>query len=186
VAGSTRSGEEEKLLEAFIKIRAVFPDLVMAVAPRHIIRASAIVDMIKSRGVPCQLRSEIGNRPRTAPVVLFDTFGELFNLYSVATLVFCGASLVPLGGQNPMEPAAWGKPVFYGPSMEDFADARALLEDAGAGFPVRDADMLAREGIRYLRDPETLKKAGGRARQVVEKNRGAARGHAAVIAGLLQ
>jgi 3-deoxy-D-manno-octulosonic-acid transferase len=84
-----------------------------------------------------------------------------------------------------MEPAAWGKPVLYGPSMEDFADARELLENAGAGFTVRDPDMLAEECIRYLRDQEALKQAGERARQVVEKNRGAARGHAAVIAGLL-
>ncbi len=60
-----------------------------------------------------------------------DVIGELFKLYSVATVVYCGGSLVPKGGQNILEPAAWGKVVFYGPSMDDFLEERLLLEDRG-------------------------------------------------------
>jgi 3-deoxy-D-manno-octulosonic-acid transferase len=67
-------------------------------------------------------------------ILIIDTFGELFNIYSVATLVFCGASLVPLGGQNPLEPAAWGKPILYGPHMEDFMDAKEMLESTGGSI----------------------------------------------------
>jgi len=74
-----------------------------------------------------------GEGRKNAPVVLWDTFGELFKVYSLGTLVFCGGSLVSKRGQNILEPAAWGKVVLYGPSMEDFLDAHGLLSGVGAG-----------------------------------------------------
>jgi len=89
--------------------------------------------------------------------VIMNTFGELFRLYSIGTIVFCGASFVPLGGQNPLEPAAWGKAVFYGPSMEDFQDARGLLEENGAGIPVSNPAMLAIKPSGFLDIPKRWK-----------------------------
>jgi 3-deoxy-D-manno-octulosonic-acid transferase len=115
-----------------------------------------------------------------------NTFGELFKLYSVGTIVFCGASLVPLGGQNPLEAAVWGKVVFYGPSMEDFLDAKALLEEVGAGIPVSSPEMLAEKALWFLNHPDALRASGERGREAVLRNQNAAENHARVVATLIK
>lgn len=187
VAGSTRGGEEEMVLDAYEKIIKEFPDTVLIIAPRHIERTAEIRSLLERRGFRYQLRSELdsGAAKRTEPVVIINTFGELFKLYSIGTVVFCGASLVPLGGQNPLEAAVWGKVVFYGPSMEDFLDAKAMLEEVGAGIPVSSPEMLAEKVIWFLRHPETLKSYSGLAREAVKRSQNAADKHAKVIARLL-
>jgi len=188
VAGSTRGGEEDLVLDAFELIRKDFPDTILVIAPRHIERAPGIAALAARRGLACQLRSELLERgeERTAPVLILNTFGELFRLYSAATLVFCGASLVPLGGQNPLEPAVWGKPVFYGPSMEDFLDAKALLKAHGADGTVSGPGELAERAMALLRAPFKCEEQGRRAREAVLSNRRAAERHAEVIARLLR
>ena len=188
VAGSTRDGEEAIILDVFEKIRGPFPDTVLIIAPRHIDRTPAIESMLRTRGLHYQRRSDLGENgaKRDASVVLMNSFGELFSLYSVGTINFCGASLVPLGGQNPLEAAAWGKPVFYGPSMEDFMDAKGLLEDLNAGIEIGGAVAFAEKAIWFLKHPEALKEFGQRAREAAMKNRGAAEKHAGVIARLSQ
>jgi 3-deoxy-D-manno-octulosonic-acid transferase len=187
VAGSTREGEEEKILEAYKRVGQIFPETILIIAPRHLQRASYIGDLVKDQGYACDFRTRIGQESvvRQAKVVILDTFGELFDTYSVASLVFCGASLVPLGGQNPLEPAAWGKPVFYGPSMEDFLDAREALEAAGGGKMVPDAQTLAEELIELLNDPQRLQAMGEKARTAVLEHHKAAESHAAHIEKLL-
>jgi len=187
IAGSTREGEEEMVLNAYEKILEYFPGTILIIAPRHIERTPLIGSIIERHGFRYQLRTDLDkyNEKRTEQVVIINTFGELFKVYSIGTIVFCGASLVPLGGQNPLEPAIWGKVVLYGPSMEDFLDARALLEAAEAGMTVSDPGMLADKAIWFLRNPQELRKYGDRARQAVLKNQGAAQKHARVIARLL-
>lgn len=187
VCGSTRGGEEPQLLDAFERIRRAFPKTVLVMAPRHIERAGKVAEEVARRGLACQLRTRLGvnGEDRTAPVVILDTFGELFNLYSVATVVFCGASLVPLGGQNPLEPAVWGKPVLYGPSMEDFPDAKELLEQAGVDGLVTGPGMLADKVMRLLDAPLACRDQGERARSAVLGNRNASERHARVIADLV-
>lgn len=187
VCGSTRGGEEPQILDAFERIRKAFPNTILVMAPRHIERAADVAREVERRGLGCQLRTRLGENgeERTAPVVILDTFGELFNLYSVATLVFCGASLVPLGGQNPLEPAAWGKPVLYGPSMEDFLDAKAFLEKEDADGLIHGPDMLAERTMQLLGDPAKRRDQGERARRAVLGNRDAAERHARVIVDLL-
>ena len=187
VAGSTRGGEEAMVLDAYERIVREFPDTVLIIAPRHIERTPEIGSLLEKRGFRYQHRSEldIDGAKRTEPVVIINTFGELFRLYSVGTVVFCGASLVPLGGQNPLEAAVWGKVVFYGPSMEDFLDAKSLLEEVGAGIPVSSPEMLAEKAIWFIRHPDALKTYGARAREAVIRNQDAAEKHARVIAGLI-
>jgi 3-deoxy-D-manno-octulosonic-acid transferase len=187
VAGSTRTGEEVLILEAYERIRKAFPGTVLIIAPRHIERARTIAHLVSSRGIECRLRSELkatGER-RRSPVLILDTFGELFRVYSVATIVYCGASLVPLGGQNPLEPAAWGKPVLYGPSMEDFLDAKTILEQGGAEGTVTGPGMLADKVLHLLRNPLEREAWGERARQALAATRRAAGRHARVVAALL-
>jgi 3-deoxy-D-manno-octulosonic-acid transferase len=114
-----------------------------------------------------------------------DVIGELFKVYSLAAVVFCGGSLVPKGGQNILEAAAWGKVVFHGPHMEDFRDELALLEEVGAGITVTNGEELF-TGIRKLLDrPDVLRSRGEAGRQAVAANKGAAARYAALIADVI-
>ncbi|NLC53294.1 MAG: hypothetical protein GX770_04950 [Firmicutes bacterium] len=120
------------------------------------------------------LRTDISGATQVSPdtIIILNTIGELFKVYSLATLAFCGGSLVPLGGQNPLEPAFWGKPVLYGPSMEDFLDAKRLLEEVGAGIPVKDAEELGERIIALLKDEDSLVRRGQAGREMLQKQQG--------------
>jgi 3-deoxy-D-manno-octulosonic-acid transferase len=186
VAGSTREGEEEMLLDTFLRMRGHMADLVFVIVPRHIRRIGDIASLLQRRGVGYQLWSDLvqGRILRKEPIVLVDTFGQLFHIYSIGTIIFCGGSLTPTGGHNPLEAAVWGKVVFYGPSMEDFEDAKELLENAGAGFQVSDSEALARKALGLYLQPGRLSELGRRAKEAVLKNGGAAARHAEVICQL--
>jgi 3-deoxy-D-manno-octulosonic-acid transferase len=187
IAGSTRGGEEDMVLDAYERMLKEFPDMVLVIAPRHIERTPRIESLISRRGLGYHLRSELdGNASkRSESVVIMNTFGELFKAYSVGTIVFCGASFVPLGGQNPLEAAIWGKVVFYGPSMENFLDAKALLEEMRAGITVSSPDMLAEKALWFLSHPDAMNTFGRKAKEAAMKNQNASEKHANVIVGLL-
>ena len=187
IAGSIRGREIDILMDVYCRLAAAIPDLVFVVAPRHIEKASRIADRARSLGVEWQYRTELGSSrsSRCAPVVILDTIGELLQVYSLASVVFCGGSLVPLGGQNILEPAMWAKPVLYGPSMEDFLDARTLLETSGGGRCVENADELVARAGHLLSHPEEARRMGELANTAVVANQGAARRHARVIAEVL-
>jgi 3-deoxy-D-manno-octulosonic-acid transferase len=187
LAGSTRHSEEEIVLNAYQKVIRKAPDTILILAPRHLERTRHIEKIIKARGLDCQLRTCLENNGsnRTAPVIILDTMGELQAVYSIATVVFCGGSLAPLGGQNILEPAVWAKPVLYGPYMEDFLDARCLLESTGGGVEVKDENDLAEKVLFFITRPDQAKKTGDSARRAVEMNQGAAQKHAEVITSLL-
>jgi 3-deoxy-D-manno-octulosonic-acid transferase len=161
VAGSTHEGEEAIVLEVYRALLQEWPGLRLIVVPRHPERGKAVRDLVTGQGLTPVLLSEIlaGGQPDRG-VVVVDVIGELFGLYSLATVVYCGGSLVAKGGQNILEPAAWGKVVFYGPSMEDFLDEKALLEEAGAGIPVRNAEELLAGMKAMLCDPAELRRRG--------------------------
>lgn len=186
IAGSTHTGEEEMVIEAYKRIVGEFPETILFIAPRHIERSREIAAILEKNKLEFQFRSGLKEgAERCKQVIIIDSFGELFNLYSIGTVIFCGGSLVPLGGQNPMEPAIWAKPVLYGPSMEDFLDAKAILEENRAGIEVSGPVMLAEKVLMLLRDRSLLKEYGLRARDSVYKNRKAAERHAKVITNIL-
>lgn len=187
VAGSTREGEDGVVLDAFVRVRRLFPRTVLIIAPRHIERVAQIEPLVQEKGLTCQRRSTLEQRPgqRTAPVILLDTIGELSDTYSVASFVFCGGSLVPKGGQNLLEPAAWAKPIICGPSMEDFSDAQQLIEAAGGAITVHNAEQMAAVAVNWLSKPYLALYAGAAARQAVLAHRGAARKHAAVVTRMI-
>jgi 3-deoxy-D-manno-octulosonic-acid transferase len=188
IAGSTHTGEEAMIIEAYKLIAEHFPETILFIAPRHIDRAGEIAAILEKNRIEYQRRSSLkaGSTSRNKKVVILDSFGELFKLYSAGSIVFLGGSLVPLGGQNPLEPAVWGKVVLYGPSMEDFLDARALLKANHAGIEVSSPAMLAEKVIELLKDKALVQAYGARAREAVLKNSRSAERHAAVIAGLLK
>jgi 3-deoxy-D-manno-octulosonic-acid transferase len=187
VAGSTRNCEEPVIIDAFIQLRQKFPNTLLIIAPRHIERAEQIYQWVTAQGIDCQLRTQINatEQPRQAPVVILDTIGELSATYGIADMVFCGGSLVPKGGQNIMEPAMWAKPIIYGPSMEDFAEAKAMIQSNGGGVMIHNATEMAAVTMEWLQSPEKAKAVGLAARQAILPHGGAAEKHAEVIGRLL-
>lgn len=185
VTGSTHSGEEAMLLEVARSVQQRLPDLVWIVAPRHLQRLDEIETLFKEKGLHWERLSRIRERGRTAPVILVDAMGELAELYAVATYVFCGGSLVERGGHNILEPVAWGKPVFYGPSMKDFLDAKELLEATGAGFPVATPRDLATKLLYFIDRPEEYALAERRALRVSDQQQDSARQQVALIREVL-
>ena len=189
VAGSTHEGEESVILDVYRRLLERRPDFKLILIPRHIERGAACAELVRQAGFSdCITMSEIlaGRSRRAERVVLVDVIGELFKLYSLATVVFCGGSLVPKGGQNIIEAAAWGKVVFHGPYMEDFRDERILLEEAGAGITVRSKEELFARIWDLLERPDILRTRGEAGRQAVAANKGAAERYAALIADVLK
>jgi 3-deoxy-D-manno-octulosonic-acid transferase len=187
VAGSTRGSEHELIVNIYEKILQTLPETLLIIAPRHVEKIQHIIDIVKAKGLSYQLKTEINNEgcPRSASVVIINTIGDLQSTYSIASIVFCGGSLEPLGGQNILEAAVWGKPVFYGPSMEDFLDAKALLDKTGGGIQVIDDRELAEKMLYYLTHPDEADAVGRLAKRAVMLNQGAADKHSAVIHRLL-
>ncbi|WP_372683160.1 3-deoxy-D-manno-octulosonic acid transferase [Desulfosarcina sp.] len=187
IAGSVRGAEADILMAVYDRLAMQIPGLVFIIAPRHLNRSSRIADIARAKGIGWQYRTQLGEAggARSAPVVILDTIGELRDVYGIASVVFCGASLVPLGGQNVLEAAVWAKPVLFGPSMEDFEEARTLLETAGGGICVKDEMELADRVVDLLEHPDEARRLGRLAKKAVLSNQGAARRHARVIAELL-
>ncbi len=188
VAGSVRGAEIEAMMLVFKRLATRIPGLLFIIAPRHIENATRIAGLADENGIVWQYRTQLGeNRcERHAPLVILDTIGELRHVYGMASVVFCGASLVPLGGQNVVEAAVWAKPVLYGPYMDDFEEARCLLEGCGGGICVPDAAALADRAAHLLANGDQARRLGRLARRAVMANQGAARRHAGVIADLLK
>lgn len=187
VAGSTRNPEEPVILEAFVRLRQQFPHTVLIIAPRHIERAGQIFQWVSDHGLECQLKTNLEGlqKSRSAPVVILDTIGELSATYGIANMVFCGGSLVPKGGQNIMEPAMWAKPVVYGPSMEDFENAKQMIQSNGGGVLVHDAAEIAAVACRWIQSPQKAQAVGMAARQAILPHGGASKKHARVISDVL-
>ncbi len=187
VAGSTHTGEEELLLDVVRDLKASEEGrrLIWVVAPRHLNRLAEVENLFKRRGVEFERFSEVKLHGRRTEVVLVDVMGELASMYSVATVVFCGGSLVERGGHNVMEAAACGKPVLYGPNMKDFGDAAQLLESAQAGYPVNNTRELI-EKIHYLlKHQEEYTAVCRRAKEVARAQQGSARRQAQLVRDVL-
>jgi len=170
VAGSIRDRELNWLPEVFTELGKGRPDLVGIFAPRHLNRLGRLEEWFRRRSLPFQRYSCLaeGREERRARVILVDGVGDLFDLYGIGDLAFCGGSLVPLGGQNILEPAAWGKAVFYGPHMENFLEERRLLEEGGCGISVRSRDELLERMVHHLSHLEELRVTGSKARAALE------------------
>ncbi|MBN2206162.1 MAG: 3-deoxy-D-manno-octulosonic acid transferase [Candidatus Aminicenantes bacterium] len=155
LAGSTRKGEEDRLLAAFARSRGGVPPPVLIIAPRHPERAGDIERIAAGLGLTCARRTTV--RPGEVwDVLILDTIGELARFYAFCDAAFVGGSLVAWGGHNFLEPAYYGKPVFFGPHMTNFATlARSFLEEGAARVVSTDEDlvrMLRLEGVEDLRE----------------------------------
>lgn len=186
VAGSTRTGEEKMVLSAYQSFLKKYPRALCIIAPRHIERISTITNLLKKLYLNYDLYSHCKlSQSRNAQLILVDTIGDLAGLYSIASAVFCGGSLVPQGGQNVLEPAVWEKPVIYGPYMDDFLWAKEVLESASAGIMVNNESELFETIQSLANNKEKAIQIGQNARSAVLKKAGAAKKHANIILNTL-
>lgn len=176
IGGSTLDPEETILLSIFERLRSASPDLFLVLAPRHPARFDEVYELAKAHGLSVARRSKPETRvaEAEADVLVLDTLGELASLYREADVVFVGGSLATWGGHNIIEPAAKGKPVLFGPHMQNFADIARLFLDADAAIQVVDERDLERAFRDLLEHPARRDELSRRAREVIERNRGAA------------
>jgi 3-deoxy-D-manno-octulosonic-acid transferase len=185
VAGSTHPGEDQIVIRVYQQLLKHHPDFKLIIVPRHVERMAAIRELLQSAGLPDVIAmSEINNGKirKEERIIIVDVIGELFKIYSLATIVYCGGSLVPKGGQNILEAAAWGKVIFYGPSMEDFSEEKVLLEEVGCGVTISNEDALLQQILQVLENTAELEARGARGKAVVAANMGAAVRYAEMIA----
>ncbi len=171
IAVSTREGEDEAVLEIHRLLRVEFPDVVLVWVPRHRERFVPAFDAARVAGFRTGRRSDRPTGP--VDVLIGDSIGEVGLYLGAADVAFVGGSLVPLGGQNVLEPAALGLPVVTGPSTEHFASVVERMEAVGALHRAQDARGVAREMLRLLKVPDARRAMGEAGRQVVDSGRGA-------------
>ena len=180
--GSTHRGEEEILTTIFLRLRQQFPSLQLFIAPRHVERLREIRSQLAALPLRVAPASEVAiDRESDADCVLLDTTGELQRWYDIATVVFVGKSLTAHGGQNPVEPIMAGKPVVFGPHMENFGMLARTLVSRKAAIQVRDADSLERAIVELLQDTEARQRLVQNAREVLSTHKGATERAAALV-----
>jgi 3-deoxy-D-manno-octulosonic-acid transferase len=186
VAGSTMRGEEAAVLRAFARIKAKSPGALAILAPRQPERFGEVERLARETGFATMKRSDlpIDVEPR-ADVIVLDTIGELAQLYQLATAVFVGGSLADHGGHNILEPAVFGKPIVFGPHMQNFKEIADTFLANGAALQVGSDDDLDETLIALATDPVRRARLGAAARALVEANRGAKGKTLAVIADLM-
>lgn len=170
VAGSTHRGEEVLLLDAFAEALGRDSRLRLILAPRHVDRAGEVEKICRDLGLSFRRRTEPPGGGAW-DVLILDTIGELAGIYAIADLAFLGGSLVPWGGQNFLEPASYGKPVFFGPHMQNFRDlADLFLEEKAAKTVTGKADLVA---MFLAEDRSELAEMGEGGRRLLSSLRGA-------------
>lgn len=164
VAASTHDAEDLIVAAAHRAMSAEIPGLITIIAPRHPSRGDAIASALRDADFRVLQRSK-GQLPEArTDIYIADTIGELGTLYSLAGVAFIGGSLIPHGGQNPIEAIGHGVPVLTGPNWQNFRDFYpALMRHRGA-IEVASAEDLAREAQRILKDPAERERmqAGGK------------------------
>jgi 3-deoxy-D-manno-octulosonic-acid transferase len=166
-AGSTRLKETELIVDAYKKAAQNFK---VFFAPRHISRINEVKEILSEKHINYSLLSA---DDFSGDFVLVDVFGKLSEIYSISDICFVGGSLIDKGGQNPIEPAAYGKPVLFGKYMDNFKTEAASLVKSGGAFIVKDSNDLAEKIKAFISNKQLIKNAGTAALQTVLKQKGA-------------
>jgi len=173
IAASTHQGEEGPVLEAHAALRQRHPQLLLILVPRHPDRFTQVADMVRDKGYQLAQRSLNELPVADTGVYLGDTLGDLLLLFAAADVAFMGGSLVAVGGHNPLEAAAIGRPVITATHTHNFESVYQGLTEAGAALKVEDAKELADAVDDWLSDAVSRNDAGERGRAFVAANRGA-------------
>lgn len=183
VAGSTAPGEDEMILDAFWRLRTARETARLVLAPRHPERAEAIGQLVRDHGYEPLRRTEVNmalangrtiNASSADRIIILDTIGELATMYAIADVVILGRTLVgALGGSNPLEPLAQGKPIVFGPHMQNFRDIAELVRREQVAFEAADAEELFGQMTRLLGDDQERARVVNRATEVLGAHQGA-------------
>jgi len=173
LGGSTWPGEEAALCEIYKKLREKHPELFLVLVPRHAERRDKVIRAVESHALSYALRSNVDERPLSrSDLLIVDTTGELMSFYAAADVVFIGKSLCEHGGQNPIEPALFGKAIVTGPNMENFPGVMDDFLEKDALIRLQDIQSLEQTIGTILSDPTVCGQLGAAARQVVESRCG--------------
>lgn len=191
MAASTHPGEEEVILSTFARLQQTFPTLLLILVPRHPERTAKVATLINAHGYTPSLFSQTSHtHPHPTPwgksVLLVDEIGWLARLYGYAHIAFMGGSLIPHGGQNMLEPAAWGIPTLFGPHTFNFRDVSAQLLEGNAALRIPNPEALLPAMQALLTDTDRRKTMGAQAKRVVANNVGALERTITVIQEVLQ
>jgi 3-deoxy-D-manno-octulosonic-acid transferase len=174
LCASTRDGEEALILDAWQRMASRPAGMLLAIVPRHPQRFDEVAQLVQSRGLSLQRRSQLAQDGTVgADVLLGDSMGEMFAYYAACDCAFVGGSLLPLGGQNLIEPAAVGKPVLVGEHTFNFLQATDEAVAHGAALRVPDAGALLGQAALLLGDPALRARMGESARAFAGHHRGA-------------
>jgi 3-deoxy-D-manno-octulosonic-acid transferase len=192
VAGSTHSEEEDALLQCYARLHLDVPDSVLLIAPRHVERVGNVEAKVRAAGFVPVRRSAKNHakveerQGKGARVIILDTRGELANVYALGRVTFVGGTLVPVGGHNLLEPARWGKPVYFGPYTDHCLEIAHLLVQAGGGIQVKNAEELSAQLLQAFQNPSLMQRIGSAARSVVQANQGVMRQNLDLIVSRLE
>ena len=171
VAGSTHRGEEEQVLAACSAVRVAHGRVRLILAPRHLERLEEVESLARRQGAVVMRAS--APSLTSWDVLLVDAMGQLASYYALASVVFVGGSLIPHGGQNPIEPAVLGTPTVFGPFMHNFAEIAQQLVTHQAAVQLTDGATLASTLQQLLVDRAGAQAMGARARALAERLAGA-------------
>lgn len=173
VAGSSHRGEEALLLSTFKFLKQNFPQIRLVLAPRHPQRFAEVEELLRQTGLSFDKKSAGNGKTHfDNEIMLLDTIGDLPDFYAIGDVAFVGGSLVDGGGHNLLEPARFGKPVLFGPHMNNFRELAEEMKRRGAGIEVQDETELRRELAALLANPERRRQVGARAAELAADDRG--------------
>jgi 3-deoxy-D-manno-octulosonic-acid transferase len=180
VAASTHPQEEELVLEVYLSITKLYPELTLLIAPRHPERSASIEKLINSysglkayRVSGISRLDAVSRRPDHRPVFILDTIGKLMYFYSASDIVFVGGSLVKKGGHNILEPASLAKPIIFGKYMFNFRDIAEMFVKNNAGIMVGDSRGLEQSLKALLDDPGKIIRLAIASQEIIIENQGA-------------
>jgi 3-deoxy-D-manno-octulosonic-acid transferase len=173
VAGSTHEGDERALLTAFNNLLRTFPDALLVLVPRHPERFARAAQLARQAGLTVSLRSSSPSCPRETQCYVVDAMGELLRYYAAGDTAFVGGSIEPIGGHNPLEPAALSRPVLFGPHTQNFAEITRQLLECEAAVRVADAGQLEDAVRRLFSAPELRDRMGRAGFELVRSGQGA-------------
>ncbi len=173
LVASTHRGEDEIILDSFEQTRLSFPELLLVLVPRHPERFDEVFQHCSRRGLHVVRRSTGASPSLGDQVLLGDTMGELLLFFGACDIAFVGGSLVPVGGHNLIEPAAWQVPVISGPHLFNFVEASRLLLEAKGMVICEGAGVIAHQVTELLQNPTLAAEMGAAAKWVADNNRGA-------------
>jgi 3-deoxy-D-manno-octulosonic-acid transferase len=189
LAGSTQEPEELLALQTFQQLQQKHPRLRLILVPRHPERFEDVARLLDTAGLPWQRRSRLSETSQPEPhprILLVDAVGELRAWWGTAQIAFVGGSLSSRGGQNMIEPAAYGAAVCFGPNTSNFRHIVALLLEADAAVVVRNGEELTAFARRALEEPEFAASLGRRAQQLVQRHLGATRRTVDLLTALVE